>query len=161
VRGAREGDVGLLAVDQLDAVVGVDGGEDAADGRALGRMGGDGVGVVEWQWAAAGVEGDGTALAAVEVEDDAPGGVGFTDGAGSAVGEAAGAVGAAELDAVAGGQLAGFGAREVAAAQAPGVVVEAGAVAVALDGQGVALGIDGDDASGVAGANAVGRAARA
>jgi hypothetical protein len=32
VRGAREGDVGLLAVDELDAVAGVDGGEDAVDG---------------------------------------------------------------------------------------------------------------------------------
>src|ERR1700720_4503906 len=73
VRGAGKGDVGLLPVDELDAVAGVDGGEDAADRRALRRMRGDGIGVVERQRAAADIEDDVAAVAAVELEDEAPG----------------------------------------------------------------------------------------
>jgi hypothetical protein len=157
VGGAGERDVGLLAVDELDAVAGVEGGEDAADGRALRRVGGDGVGVVERLGTAAAREGDRAPAAAFELEDEAAGGGGLAHRGGGAVGDAAQAIGAAELHAVAGGEVAGLGARQVAAAQAPRVVVEDGAVAVALDAEGVALGIDSEDAGGVAGADAAGR----
>jgi hypothetical protein len=55
VAGARDGDVELLAVDQLGRVLDVDGGDDGVDGAALGGVGGDGVAVVDGEGTAAGV----------------------------------------------------------------------------------------------------------
>ena len=155
VRGARESDVGLLAVDELDAVVRVDRRQDAAHRRALGGVRGDGVGIVERQRAATGLERDHAAAPAVQLEDDAAGGSCLPHGGRGAVGDVAPAVGAAPLDAVTRRQLARLGAREIAAAQPPRVVAEAGAVAMALDHQRVALPIHRDHPRGVAGPDLV------